>query len=277
MKTLKDHTIIYDDECPLCKSYTQAFVATAMLDQQGREPYSTAVGSCATVDWHRAKNEIALINRKQNTVTYGVDALTTIVLHRFPSLRVFTEFKPLLWFLKKLYLFISYNRKVIAPGKVFEGVNTCTPDMNYRYRWMYIVFAWIVTSIILVAYSRLVVPVVPASSFLREFLICGGQIVFQGAIVFAARHERSIHYLGNLMTVSLAGALALAPMFLLAHIVSSPTFYVGYFMVVVSIMFFEHFRRVRILELPWTVCFTWVFYRFVALYFIFYQMLWTKL
>lgn len=268
MKTLKDHTIIYDDECPLCKSYTQAFVSTAMLDQQGREAYSTAVGKSAAVDWQRAKNEIALINRKENTVTYGVDALTTIVVNRFPSLGVFAAFKPLRWFLKKLYLFISYNRKVIAPGKVFEGANTCTPDMNYRYRWMYIVFAWIVTSIILVAYSRLAAPIIPASSFLREFLVCGGQIVFQGAIVFAARPDRCIHYLGNVMTVSLAGALALTPVLLLSHFVSSPWFYIGYFMVVVSVMFFEHLRRVRILELPWSICFTWVLYRFIALYFI---------
>jgi predicted DCC family thiol-disulfide oxidoreductase YuxK len=30
MKTLKDHVILYDAECPMCKVYTHAFTTTGM-------------------------------------------------------------------------------------------------------------------------------------------------------------------------------------------------------------------------------------------------------
>jgi hypothetical protein len=239
-----------------------------MLDEKGREAFTDVAGTMKCVDWTKARNEIAMVNKKDQTVRYGVDAIAAILVNRFPSLKYFTKIRLLMWLLYKLYFFISYNRKVIVPGKKFEGINSCKPDVNYFYRWAYITFAWLVTSLILVRYSMLAAPLVPVSDFTREFLVCGGQILFQGVIVLALNRGRSIHYLGNLMTVSLGGALLLTPMFLVSVFISEPLFYIGYFMLVVSIMFFEHMRRVRILELHWILCFTWVLYRFIALYFI---------
>lgn len=269
MKTLTNHTIIYDDECPMCKEYTKAFVKTNMLDANGREAYTKVVNNnIPNIDWDRARNEIALINKEDNSVKYGVDSVLTIIGHSLPVAKPFFDFKPVRFLLGHLYFFISYNRKVIAPGKVFEGRNTCTPDLNYTYRWTYIVFAWLVTSLILVFYSRLTVPLVPETNFLREFMVCGGQIVFQGVIVALTRKDRWIHYLGNVMTISLGGALLLTPMFLLTNFVDSNWFYIGYFMLVVSLMFLEHMRRVNILELPWFISATWVLYRFLVLFII---------
>jgi hypothetical protein len=142
--------------------------------------------------------------------------------------------------------------------------------MNYAYRWAYIVFAWLVTSVILVFYSKLAVPLFPESEFAREFIVCGGQILFQGAIVLIVRKERAIHYLGNVMTISLGGALLLLPMFLVARFIDANEFFIGYFMVIVALMFFEHLRRVKILELPWYISVTWVLYRFLVLFVILY-------
>jgi hypothetical protein len=137
--------------------------------------------------------------------------------------------------------------------------------MSYPYRIAYLVFAWLVTSAVLVPYFELGAPVVPASGFVREFMVCAGQMVFQGIIVALFNRERVIHYLGNVMTVSLLGALALTPAFLLTPWVASPWLYIGYFMVVVAFMFFEHKRRVRILELPDVISYTWVLYRILIL------------
>ncbi|GHN02938.1 hypothetical protein WSM22_44270 [Cytophagales bacterium WSM2-2] len=269
MKTLADHTIIYDKECPLCCAYTGAFVKTGMLDTNGREAYSEMDQSnTSQVDWNRARNEIAMINRKDNTVKYGIDSLLAIVEHSFPFLKQAFEFRLLYFSLRQLYFFISYNRKVIAPGKVFEADSACTPDFSTRYRWAYIVFAWLVTSFVLVHYFRLAAPVIQESGFAREFMVCAGQLVFQGAFVFQARKDRLVHYFGNMMTVSLMGALALSPVLLLKEIINSPWVYIGYFMVVVGFMFFEHKRRVRILNLPVLISFTWILYRFIVLPFI---------
>jgi predicted DCC family thiol-disulfide oxidoreductase YuxK len=267
MKTLDNHTIIYDDECPMCTNYTGAFVRTGMLDQKGREAFSTAAKT-EGVDWNKARNEIALIDRTNNTVIYGVEAIITILTNRFQFVGKIARCRPVLWMLKKLYSFISFNRKVIMPGEVFEGVSTCTPDMNYFYRWMYIVAAWLITSVILASYSKLAVPIVPQSGFFREFVVCGGQIIFQGIIVLVLRRDRAIHYLGNLMTVSLGGSMLLTPMLIMSFYISEPGIYIGYFMLVVALMFLEHLRRVKILELGWTICLTWALYRFIALFFI---------
>jgi len=271
MKTLTDHTIIYDDECPMCKVYTKAFVNTGMLDKNGREAYTYALQEpIANIDWNRARNEIAMINKKDGTITYGVESLLAIVGHSFPIFQPLFRFGLFKFLVRRLYFFISYNRKVVAPGKAFEGCDACTPDMNYSYRWAYIIFAWLITSLILVSYSKLAIPLFPESGFAREFIVCGGQIIFQGAIVLLVRKERAIHYLGNVMTISLGGALLLCPMFLVARFIDSNLLFVGYFMMVVACMLAEHLRRVKILALPWYISGTWLLYRFMVLYVILY-------
>jgi len=272
MKTLHDHTIIYDDECPMCCQYTNVFVKTGMLDQLGRAAYTDVVkNNLPNINWERARNEIALINKKDNTVQYGIDSLMTIIGNCVPAFKPLFRFRPFYFLISRLYFFISYNRKVIAPAKVFEGKNTCIPDFNYTYRWAYIIFAWLVTSLILVRYSQLVAPLVTVSDFYREFLVCGGQIVFQGIIVALVKRDRWTHYLGNVMTISLVGALALVPLLLLSGFITSKWFYIGYFMIIVAGMLFEHIRRVRILELPWYITASWVLYRILVLYIILYR------
>ncbi|HET6989996.1 MAG TPA: DUF393 domain-containing protein, partial [Bacteroidia bacterium] len=65
MKTLKNHTILYDADCPLCRAYTGAFIRTEMLDEKGRVPFQITGGAfCPGLDSSRAKNEIALLNRE---------------------------------------------------------------------------------------------------------------------------------------------------------------------------------------------------------------------
>lgn len=266
MKTLTNHTIIYDDECPMCNQYTKAFIKTGMLDQEGRVAYSRAISDqSAHVDWDRARNEIALINKNDNSVIYGVESLTTIFQQRFPWFKPLFASSIFLLIMRYIYAFISYNRKVIAPSKVFEARNSCTPDQNYIARWAYIIFAWLVTSYILVNYSGLLIPLVEESNFIREFMICGGQIVFQGVIVLLVKRDRWIHYLGNVMTISLVGALALLPMLILETWVVNSGLYLGYFMLIVSLMLFEHVKRVKMLELPWYISATWVLYRLLVL------------
>jgi hypothetical protein len=39
MEALKDHVLLYDQNCPLCRSYTGLFIKCGMLDGEGREAY----------------------------------------------------------------------------------------------------------------------------------------------------------------------------------------------------------------------------------------------
>jgi len=36
MKTLANHIILYDEECPMCFAYTKAFIKLDMLPKNGR-------------------------------------------------------------------------------------------------------------------------------------------------------------------------------------------------------------------------------------------------
>ena len=268
MKTLSDHTIIYDEECPLCQAYTGAFVKLGMLDSEGREPYHKMVGEGLThINWVRARNEIALINKKDHSITYGNDSLLRIIGFSMPWVQKIFRFRPFRFLLDQLYFFISFNRKVIAPGKVFEGQGRCTPDFNYPYRWAYIVLAWILTSLVLVAYVSLLNPLILKATFTREFLVCAGQIGFQGIIVAIVNRKKIIHYLGNMMTVSLLGAILLTPALFLSRLTENKFFFMGYFLSVVGVMLVEHMRRIKILGLPRFISTTWVIYNLIAILF----------
>lgn len=266
MKTLINHTLIYDDECPMCDRYTQAFMTTGMLDQKGRVAYSEIVNNRHTyIDWDRARNEIALWNKDDNTVIYGVASLTTILGHRFPIFKPLFASSLFVLLMSQVYAFISYNRKVIAPSREFEGLNACTPDQNYPARSAYIIFAWLVTSFILVHYARLLAPWVGESNFVREFVICGGQLVFQGFLVWMVNKDRWVHYLGNIMTISLGGALLLTPMLIVDQWIDSSSIYLGFFILIVTVMCLEHIKRVKLLALPWYITATWILYRGLVL------------
>lgn len=269
MKTLHNHTIIYDSECPMCDIYTKAFIRTGMLDQGGREPFSETKNNCYKLDLKRASNEIALVNKEDNTITYGIQSLFKVIGNSFPIFKPLFDFRPFQAAVLRLYLFISYNRKVIVPGKSFEGDSSCTPSMNVKYRVLYIGFAWACTSLVLYYYSALLYDFIPTSTFIREFVICGGQIVFQAIVVASLRKDRAIHYLGNLMTISLGGSILLLPMFVLNNFISQSLPFLLYFLFVAGLMLLEHIRRVRILGLPSIISITWIVYRIMVVFIIF--------
>ena len=117
MKTLEQQTLLYDKDCPLCQVYTSGFIKTGMLDKNGRKPFSTISTEEQTyIDINRASNEIALVDTKNKTVIYGIDSLLKVLGYRFPIIEKIGHTKPVKFLLKKLYSFISYNRKVIIPS-----------------------------------------------------------------------------------------------------------------------------------------------------------------
>lgn len=249
----------------MCNAYTKAFIKSGMLDQDGREKYSTLTNRIPFLNMERARNEIALVNKEDNTITYGIHSLFKIIGHSFPFFKPLFRLRSFQTLMGYLYSFISFNRKVIVPGATFEGENQCTPTMNMGYRVAYIGFAWLVTSTILFNYSEVLNAFIPPSSFYREFVLCGGQLIFQGVMVYCLRKDRVIHYLGNLMTVSLGGSLLLLPMLVMKTFIASELSFLIYFLFVAGIMFLEHIRRTKILELPLIISFSWVLYRILIL------------
>jgi hypothetical protein len=266
MKTLKNHVILYDAECPMCKLYTGQFVKQGMLDTNGRSPCQempTAI--CPYVDLNRAANEIALVNTQTGEVEYGVKSLFKVIANSFPVFGPLFSFGPFIWLMSKFYSFISYNRRVIAPSAADSGNNTDTA-FSLKHRIAYLLFTWAIVGFILTAYARVLTGFVPLGNSYREYFICGGQIIFQGIIVSFYAPAKRWGYLGNMMTISFAGALLLTPMMIVTHFLHPwPIIYPLYFMAIAGLMFLEHIRRTKLLSLGWLLTISWVIYRVIVL------------
>lgn len=265
MKTLENNILLYDCDCPMCNLYSGAFIKTGMLDHNGRMPYHEMTEKVKhMIDVDRSRNEIALIDMKQNKVIYGLDSLLVILGNNFPFIKTIFRFSPLYWTIKKLYALISYNRKVIAPSAELNPTGACTPDYNIRYRWTFVVLASFFVAWILNLYFTKI-PLLQNSShgFLLEWAITAGQLILQGALVFTYRKDRVLHYLGHNMVIAMIGALLLLPAVWFAEtmIHYSVYLYLGYFALPVCIMLWQHIRRVKILELPAELTLSWILYR----------------
>ena len=266
MKTLKDHLILYDAECPMCSLYTDAFIKTGMLENAGRAAYQEMPETvCPYVDRQRAANEIALVNTQTGEVSYGIKSLFKVIANAFPVFKALFSFTPFIWLISKVYAFISYNRRVIIPADV-RTESGIQPTFLLKYRLAYLLFTWVAVGFILTRYAHLLTGYVPLGNSYREYFICGGQIIFQGTIISIYAPAKRWEYLGNMMTISFAGALLLTPMlFVPGFLQTFPLVYPLYFMAIAGLMFLEHIRRTKLLHLGWLLTISWVTYRILIL------------
>jgi hypothetical protein len=281
MRTLKNHLILYDAECPMCQLYTKAFTRTGMLDPTGRTPYQIALGpksqthilpdqalQCPLIDRQRAVNEIALIDTTSGEVSYGIESMFKVIGHSFPLFRPLFNNYAFTWIMRKAYAFISYNRKVIIPSEPQPSSSPSIPQpsFNLNYRLAYLFFTVIAAAAILTRYAHLLTGALPAGGPWREYLICSGQLVYQGMVVTIIAPAKRWEYLGNMTTISLAGALALLPAMGLATLTHLPPLaFASWFLTVAGLMLLEHIRRTRLLSLDWTLTISWIAYRLFVL------------
>jgi hypothetical protein len=251
----------------MCNIYTKAFVNAGLLDANGRTAYQDfSAQACPMLDRQRAVNEIALINRETGEVTYGVQSLFKIIATGIPAFKPVFDSQPFLRLMAKAYAFVSYNRRVIIPAPIVNDKFALQPSFKLHYRLAYLIFSWAVTSFILAGYGKLLAGFLPQGPAYREYLVCGGQILFQGLIVGSLFNNKKWDYLGNMMTISFAGALLLSPGLLISNFISlSPVIYLFWFVLVVTLMFLEHIRRSRLLEPGWIATVSWVVYRLIVL------------
>lgn len=252
----------------MCKVYGNTFQALKWVDEDTLAPYQTIdADHAAHIDMARAKNEIALFDIDAKKTVYGLSAFLKILGHNRPLVDRVLNAPIIHPFLEKLYAFISYNRKVMYPTVRLEGERDCTPDVHLTYRWAWIILVAIVTGLIL---NSLIFQVNAhfglAHNWTREFVVCFGQIAWQGAAVLIMKKEQALDYLGNMSTVSFLGGIALFPLVLSRFFMPiDPLWIAFYFMIVVTFMFFEHVRRCKMLGLPFLMTISWVTYRTIVL------------
>lgn len=270
MKTLKNQTLLYDADCPLCRVYTKGFIDAGMLDANGKKPYcQLSEQEQSFVDVRRASNEIALVDNENKTVVYGIDSLLKVIGFSFPWIQKVGQSQPIKFFLKKLYSFISFNRKVIIPNELNRATKLqCVPEFSFKYRWLYIAFACIVTSFVFNKFFNLI-DVLPKSTITSGLILVVGQLIFQSLFLVKIDKKTIVSYLGNLMTVSLLGSLLLLPFLVLNSIFDIPQWvYFAWFALTLIAMFFEHSRRVKLLKMSSYLSITWVIYSIIVFTFI---------
>ena len=163
MITTNKLTLIYDDLCPLCVWYTGLFVKYGLLTKENRVPFSKAPDALtATIDFERAKDEIPLVNSQTHEVFYGIDALLVILEQRFPRIGIVGRAKPIHWFLKKVYRFVSFNRKVIIARKCGKGDIDCSPSFNKFYRLLLLLVAFALGMLLLPVLHEKILRYIPS-------------------------------------------------------------------------------------------------------------------
>lgn len=258
-RTLENQTLLYDADCPLCRVYTKGFIDAGMLDENGKKPYcQLTIEEQSFIDVNRASNEIALVDNVNKTVIYGIDSLLRIIGFSFPWMEKVGNWKPVKFLLKKLYSFISYNRKVIIPSRINREIKLqCVPDFSYKWRYIYIVFAWLVSSLIVFNYVFLIFQGF-ASFQLISFAIFI-QLPFQSLFLMKFDKEITLNYIGNLITISLFGSLLLLPMYIIKLLfVIYSEYNIIYFAITILIMIYEHYRRLSVLEMPRYLVLSWL-------------------
>lgn len=271
MKTLEKHTLIYDEDCPLCNAYTGAFIKHKWLDSEGRSSYQQVSQDLeCRIDMQRSRSEVALIDKQTNQVFYGIDAMMRVIGNKIPLLQPLFRQRWFYWFMKRVYFFISYNRKVIAAVKPSHtAARGCTPAFSFEYRLAYLLFGWLFTLWIWTIYARSLKTIIPQVSAASLLWIFAGQIALQGILMGISRPKKTMEYLGNVTTVSLIGSLLLLPAGLLANLFSihAPIVFACYLWLVIVFISWEHLRRIQLLKLSPFLAVTWLYYWLVAFMF----------
>lgn len=245
MKTLENQTLLYDEDCPLCRVYTSGFIKAGMLDENGKKPYCQLSDEEQNfIDVKRASNEIALVDNQSKTVIYGIDSLLKVIGFSFPWMEKIGNLKPIKFFLKKLYFFISYNRKVIIASKIKKEINLqCVPDFNFKYRILYILFAAITSSFLINKFNTTFI-------FSKTILFTAVLLLIQSILLFKFSKEIKLIYLGNFATSILFGSLLLLPIIILKSFLNLPEIINQiYFYIIISITIIDILRRIQIIKI----------------------------
>lgn len=211
-----NYILIYDDKCPLCAAYTGLFVKTSILTNEGRKSFTTVDATLLQkVNVERSKNEIPLIDTAAGKVYYGIDALLELLNTKLYGIKTIGNLHPVYWVLKKLYKFISYNRKVIVATKCSKGQYDCSPEFNYKWRFVFLLVFLTVNTLALFPVQQYVMAnSIFISSTIYELQLLHVILVSSNLLLeLTLSKQKAVEYLGQvnmLATIVILFLLALA-------------------------------------------------------------------
>ncbi|GAB3950592.1 hypothetical protein GCM10028805_28950 [Spirosoma harenae] len=234
--------IIYDDSCPMCRLYTKGMVSadeSGCLQRIGGNQLADKT-LVDRLDLQRARHEIPLIDLDGGETLYGVDTWIYALGQRNQST---AKLLSLNWFnllLRKIYAFISYNRRIIItspPGR--WQLLDLQPDFSLKLRILFILVVFTLISTL-----SIIGPKWPSTFF----LLVPAQILTVSLYLLAQRSgnylEELFDYIGHLGMSLLVG---MSIMTIGYAINQSPLILIGY-----ALMIGQHFiRSYRLGLTPW--------------------------
>lgn len=253
-ENIEESIIIYDDYCPMCDIYTNAFIKTGFLTKNGRQSFSTIDSTLLEkIDLERSKHEIPYLNTTTGQVWYGIDALLEILNKKIPFIKAIGNLKPIRYFLLKLYKLISYNRKVIVAKKTNQNCYDCSPNFNAFYRILYLILALSINSLLLIPLFNIVfskMDIFKLNIFQFEayhFALVAINLIIAVNLSF----KNGIDYLGQVATLSIQGMLVWLPSIIIFAITQQLPLIILYLNLVLGTLFllFDYLRRMKYLEI----------------------------
>lgn len=265
---MENISLLYDEDCPLCRWYTRIFVKYRLLDENGRIPYVEYIlQHPGEVNTDIAQTKIACVNHQSHEIRYGIDGLLMLLGHHSRIIKVLGNFKPINLFLKVLYLLFSYNRRIFAPVmRKSEFECNCEPPRSILWRINFILLMSFITYLIVNWYFH---------HFLAEYLIHGApndlillaaQIGFQWLAFLFLGQQNSYDYLGHLVFVSFLGSLLLllfgiGIQFVNLFGIETHFLAVVCYGITIAFMFLEHKKRIALKEWTWKLSLSWILFR----------------
>lgn len=260
--------LLIDANCPMCKAYGGLFKRIGFIDENVLATYQDIDKAyIKNVDMQRAKSEIALIDTENNRIEYGVDSFMKILFHKNERFLRVLNWPLIRFLLRSLYFFISLNRHIIVRPSLICSSRACDPPLHRGYRLSYALATAVITGYILCIYfSEILTSYSIKYPIYLEYLICLGQIGWQGTFMLFKNKSQFWNYLGHMSTVSILGGLLLLPPLAISSILAlSPLYLLGSFFLVLLIMIHEHIFRCKRLGIDIFATISWISYRIVVL------------
>jgi hypothetical protein len=264
MKSLPHKAIIYDDQCPACRLYTNGFVKWGLLEQHNRIPFTEAFSSdkVSQLDLQRSKHQIPLIDLTGGETLYGLDALVFLLNQKIPLIKPLLSIKGVYAFFSGLYNIISYNRRIIIPAHKPASGFDCTPDFSLRYRIYFVAMAISIASLITYAFGVSLSYFTGSGISGIDMLCIAGtgwvvQILLTLCMPLPFQPRQRINYIAHLGVIMVLGVFILLPGICLNTLTAYQYPLIPTISVFISsgTMLWQHISRVRHLQLSqgWTI------------------------
>ena len=147
--------------------------------------------------------------------------------------------------MKKLYKLVSYNRKIIVARRCGKGSIDCSPDMNYRYRVLFLLISLVFNTLLLFPLNTKVFSPVSDSVIAINKLQAAHFGLVAGNCLLALKlsQAKAMEYLGQVSMLALLTILLLIPLMIIQYWFLLPGWFSILYMAATAVVVFKEYLR----------------------------------